>query len=165
IRNPKVVQTIKPVLLVHGFFGDSTNFIINSPGNGTVGIIVFLTINNIGFALAMFGYEAWFLQCRGNIDSEKHKFFTINKTFQRNTNIGTQDEMSKYDLPATIAYILDVTKKRKDSAKILPLFKKVLLAKISYVGHSQGTTIALQLMASIPTYNKIDKAILLAPIA
>ncbi|RWS04835.1 lipase 3-like protein, partial [Leptotrombidium deliense] len=58
--------------------------------------------------------------------------------------------MSKYDLPATIDYILGVTKK----------------PKISYVGHSQGTTIALQLLASIPTYNdKIEKAILLAPIA
>lgn len=59
-------------------------------------------------------------------------------------------EIGNYDLPAVIDYILDNTGKEK----------------LSYVGHSQGTTIFFACMASRPEYNdKITLMIALAPVA
>ena len=58
--------------------------------------------------------------------------------------------MGVYDLPATIDYILNATKKEK----------------LSYIGHSQGTTSFWVMMSESPEYNnKINIMFALAPIA
>ena len=58
--------------------------------------------------------------------------------------------MGVYDLPASIDYVLNATSSEK----------------LTYIGHSQGTTEFFVLLSERPEYNqKITKMIALAPIA
>lgn len=59
------------------------------------------------------------------------------------------DELGQIDVPATIDYILNITRH----------------SSIFYVGYSQGTTSLMITLSALPDYNsKIKTAILLAPI-
>eukprot|EP00884_Botryococcus_braunii_P012670 jgi/Botrbrau1/21403/Bobra.0216s0022.1 len=61
----------------------------------------------------------------------------------------TWDDMARFDLPDAVDYILHQTQ----------------AGTLSYVGHSQGTTIALAALSSSPTLaSKINFAVLLAPV-
>lgn len=60
------------------------------------------------------------------------------------------DEIGLIDVPAKIDYILNKTKE----------------SSLFYVGHSQGTTVIMMTLSSLPEYNlKIKIAVLLAPCA
>lgn len=60
------------------------------------------------------------------------------------------DEIGKIDVPTTIDYILKITKH----------------SSLFYVGYSQGTTVIMIALTSLPEYNsKIKTVILLAPSA
>jgi lysosomal acid lipase/cholesteryl ester hydrolase len=71
IINPQISKSntaLKPILLQHGLLGSSTDWIINSPlikHNDTVG-------NNLGFVLAVNGYDTWLSNSRGNTYSTNH---------------------------------------------------------------------------------------------
>lgn len=59
-------------------------------------------------------------------------------------------EMGYYDLPAAIDYILNVTKNEK----------------LSYIGHSMGTSMFFVLGATRPEYmRKVNAAVMMAPVA
>ena len=60
------------------------------------------------------------------------------------------DELAKFDMPATLLYILNYTQS----------------SSLSYVGHSQGTTIAFAEFSRNQTLaSKVDLFIALAPVA
>jgi len=62
----------------------------------------------------------------------------------------SQDEMSKYDLPSQLNYVLQSTKKKK----------------IFYVGHSMGTTTYMAMNSIDQSWSeKVELAIFLAPVA
>merc|ERR1712013_545191 len=61
-----------------------------------------------------------------------------------------QDEMSKYDLPSQLNYVLQITNKKK----------------IFYMGHSMGTTTYMAMNSMDPTWaDKVELAVFLAPVA
>lgn len=85
------------------------------------------------------------LNCRGNRYSKQH--ITLNPHQSAYWNFSWR-EMARYDLPETINAIRERTRS----------------ATIQYVGHSQGGTILLALLATAPKYNQIiSHAALLAP--
>lgn len=76
---------------------------------------------SLGFILADAGFDVWLPNARGNFYSMKHKTLDPKKSpFWQ----FTWDDMARQDIPASIDYILEQTG----------------VAKVSYVGHSQGTT-------------------------
>lgn len=125
----------KPVVfLQHGILSSSAVWILNGPSKG------------LGYILADEGYDVWMGNSRGNTYSRAHVNLTTN-------NMEFWDfswhEMGVYDVPATIDYILSVTKQKK----------------LYYLGHSQGTTSFFVMMSVKPEYNdKIIKFAAYAPI-
>jgi pimeloyl-ACP methyl ester carboxylesterase len=103
----------------HGIFDSSDSWVANKESK------------SLAFVLANLGYDVWLGNNRGNKYSRNH--ISLNP----NTNDVFWNfsfhEMGKYDLPAMIDFI------RRKTGK----------SKISYVGHSQGTT---QLFSAL-TYN------------
>ena len=103
--------------------------------------------NSIGYFLSLLGYDIWLGNARGNIYSRSHE------------NLTTKDhaywqfswmEMGKYDIPAAVDYIRHATKKNK----------------ITYIGHSMGTTMFWAALNENPRLNdNIDLMIALGPVA
>ncbi|CAM4582684.1 lysosomal acid lipase/cholesteryl ester hydrolase isoform X2 [Lepidochelys kempii] len=123
------------VFLQHGFLADGSNWITN------------LDNNSLGFMLADAGYDVWMGNSRGNTWSRKHKHYTEK---QEEFWVFSFDEMAKYDLPATINFIVNKTGQEK----------------IYYIGHSQGTTIAFIAFSTMPELaKKIKMFFALAPVA
>ncbi|XP_023595526.1 lipase member J [Trichechus manatus latirostris] len=85
--------------------------------------------NNINNSDA--GYDVWMGNSRGTTWSRKHLYL---KTNSKEFWAFSFDEMAKYDLPASIDFIV----------------KQTGQDEIFYVGHSQGTTIALITFSTIP---------------
>jgi lysosomal acid lipase/cholesteryl ester hydrolase len=104
--------------------------------------------NNLGFELALKGYDVWLTNSRGNrYTSNKHVSMapTSNEFWKF-----SWDQKIKYDLPATINYILKETNSET----------------VGYVGHSQGTLIMFGLMSeSEEMSKKIKPFIALAPVS
>ncbi|KAF5911171.1 hypothetical protein HPG69_019536 [Diceros bicornis minor] len=126
----------KPVVyLQHGLLVTASNWILNPPDK------------SLGFLLADAGYDVWLGNSRGNRWSRKHLYLETNsKEFWA----FSFDEMVKYDLPATIDFIVKNTGEKK----------------IYYVGHSQGTLIAFAAFATNPQLaEKIKINFALAPAA
>lgn len=103
--------------------------------------------SSLGYVLADAGYDVWLGNSRGNtwsrrhvsLDPEEDDFWKF-----------SYDEMAQKDLPAMVDYILKVTGQEK----------------ISYIGHSQGTTIAFIAFSSMPELaSKIKLFVGLAPVA
>ena len=94
------------VVLQHGLLDSSFTWVCNTPEK------------SLAFILADRGFDVWLPNSRGNVYSKKHtKYSTKSNKFWN----FSWDEMAKYDLPASIEYILNRTKSEK----------------ISYIGHSQ----------------------------
>jgi lysosomal acid lipase/cholesteryl ester hydrolase len=125
------------LLLQHGILASSACWVLNEPEHG------------LAFILADAGYDVWLGNSRGSTYSQKHKFLDPNKHKQEYWNFSFH-EMGYYDLPAMIDFILQSTGEKK----------------LSYVGHSQGTTQFFAMAASRPEYNdKVKVMSALAPIA
>ncbi|XP_006147666.1 lipase member K [Tupaia chinensis] len=122
------------VYLQHGVIASASNWICNLPNN------------SLAFLLADMGYDVWLGNSRGNTWSRKHL-----KLSPKSPEYWafSMDEMAKYDLPATIDFIL----------------KKTGQQRLYYVGHSQGTTIAFIAFSTNPELAKRIKIFFaLAPV-
>ncbi|XP_071604867.1 lysosomal acid lipase/cholesteryl ester hydrolase [Heliangelus exortis] len=123
------------VFLQHGLLADASNWITN------------LDYNSLGFMLADAGYDVWLGNSRGNTWSRKHTHFTVK---QEEFWVFSFDEMAKYDIPATVDFILKTTGQEQ----------------IFYIGHSQGTTMAFIAFSTLPQLaKKIKMFFALAPVA
>jgi len=88
----------------------------------------------------------WFGNNRGTTNSYKHVMFTVEDDEYWNY---TYNEMGKYDLPANIDFIL----------------KEEGVSKITYMGHSQGTTQFWVANTMYPDLgSKIEKMVAFAPV-
>lgn len=100
-----------------------------------------------GFILSDEGYDVFLLNSRGNTYSRNHtKLDVAQEEFWQ----FSFHEMGIYDLPATIDYILEVTKQKS----------------LYYIGHSQGTTQFFVMGSERPEYTKkVTAQFSLAPVA
>lgn len=97
------------------------------------------------FILVERGFDVWFGNNRGNKYSKKSVKFSSKSTDFWNFSI---DEFALYDIPDSIAYILETTGQ----------------ASLSYIGFSQGTAQAFASLAIHPKLNKqVNVFIALAP--
>ncbi|KAF0885722.1 LIPG lipase, partial [Crocuta crocuta] len=123
------------VFLQHGLLTSATNWISNLPNN------------SLGFILADAGYDVWLGNSRGNTWARKNIYYSPDTIEFWEFSF---DEMAKYDLPATIDFIL----------------KKTGQDQLRYVGHSQGTTIGFIAFSTNPKLAKRIKTFYaLAPVA
>ncbi|KAK3596369.1 hypothetical protein CHS0354_036921 [Potamilus streckersoni] len=125
-----------PVVLVqHGLLASSMCWLDN------------LVNESLGYLLADAGFDVWFGNSRGNVYSRKHEKYSPS---QREFWDWSWDEMAKYDLPATINYILKMTGAQQ----------------LYYIGHSQGTEIGFaQFSQDQDLGKKVKLFIALAPVA
>ena len=74
IANPKLVQPGRPIMVQHGLFSSSRDWIINSPGGHADEPVIEGQVvgGNIGFELAKRGYDVWLTNSRGNTYSREH---------------------------------------------------------------------------------------------
>lgn len=125
----------KTVLLQHGLFASSADWIMNGPGKG------------LAYVLADAGYDVWMSNIRGNRYSKDHVWY---KTKSQAYWDFSWHEVALYDVPAVIDYIMEI--KGTDT-------------KITYIGHSMGTTILFTMLTLRPEYNDILTAgFALAPV-
>lgn len=144
IVNPLRNVTKRPVILQHGLFSSSRDWLVAAPGGyahespDQVG-------NNIGFELAKAGHDVWLSNTRGNTYSMKH--ISRSKWSSKFWQFSYAD-FAKYDVPAVVDYVMNTT----DSESV------------AYVGHSQGTVMMWGTLATYEKYNKVVKPIIqLAP--
>ncbi|KAJ6873861.1 triacylglycerol lipase 2-like isoform X2 [Populus alba x Populus x berolinensis] len=100
---------------------------------------------SLAFILADNGYDVWISNGRGTRFSRGHASIDpYNSAYWD----WTWDELAAYDLPATFQYVHDQTGQN-----------------LHYVGHSQGTLIALAAFSQGKLLNMLRSAVLLCPIA
>jgi pimeloyl-ACP methyl ester carboxylesterase len=132
-----IVSGLPPILLHHGLLDSADSFIINDEDQAP------------GLLLANLGYDIWLGNSRGNKYGAAHT--TLDPTDPNGPfwDFSWQD-MSEYDLPAGMAYVAQVTGQ-----------------KVTYIGHSQGTSIMIAALARRdPTIlANLNKFIALAPVS
>lgn len=124
----------KTVLLQHGIFASSADWIINGPEK------------SLAYVLADAGYDVWMANIRGNRYSKEHAWYKQNTKEYWNFS---WNEVAYFDVPAIIDYIRNM--KGEDT-------------QIAYIGHSMGTTILFTMLSLRPEYNdKLVVGLALAP--
>ncbi|XP_023031607.1 lipase 1 isoform X1 [Drosophila willistoni] len=126
----------KPVLLVHGLQDSSATWILMGPESG------------LGYYLYANGYDVWMGNVRGNRYSRNHVKY--NASADKAYWTFSWHEIGYYDIPAMIDTVLG----------------KTGYQKLSYFGHSQGTTTFFVMASTRPEYNaKVHSMSALAPVA
>ncbi|KAH8483886.1 hypothetical protein H0E87_028337, partial [Populus deltoides] len=100
---------------------------------------------NLPTILADQGFDVWISNTRGTRFSNRHLSLQVNQQGYWNWS---WDELAKFDLPAVFDYVYNETGQ-----------------KIHYVGHSQGTLIAMAALSEGLLVEKIKSAALLSPVA
>ncbi|XWS26823.1 hypothetical protein CRYUN_Cryun26dG0063100 [Craigia yunnanensis] len=100
---------------------------------------------SLAFVLADNGYDVWLANSRGTKYSKGHTSLSPDDSVYWEWS---WDELVAYELPATFQYVHDQTGQ-----------------KLHYVGHSQGTLIALAAFSKDQLLNMLRSAALLSPIA
>ena len=144
IVNPDNSSKKRPVILQHGLFSSSRDWLMASP-DGYATDTSNKTGNNIGFELARAGHDVWLSNTRGNTYSLKH---VSRSRWSAQFWQFSYSDMAKYDVPAVIDYVLNMTGEET----------------VAYVGHSQGTFMMWGTLSLFEEYNKVVKPIvMLAP--
>jgi len=135
-RNTHGSPTVrKPVVVLqHGLLDNSITWVIQEVVN-----------ESLGFILADAGYDVWLTNARGNTYSNTNVHY---KPSDAAFWAWSFDEMAHIDLPTYINYILEVTKQ----------------TSLSYVGHSQGTTMGFIGFENPQIASKVNVFIALAPV-
>uniref|UniRef100_A0A670ZGQ5 AB hydrolase-1 domain-containing protein n=1 Tax=Pseudonaja textilis TaxID=8673 RepID=A0A670ZGQ5_PSETE len=127
--------SLRVVFLQHGLLVDAAQWYQNFPHN------------SLAFMLADAGYDVWLGNSRGNTWSKNH---TSLSPFLEKFWKFSYDQMAKYDLPASIDFVLQKTGQQQ----------------LYYIGHSQGTTIAfIAFSTNKQLASKIKLYVALAPVA
>ncbi|KAK8346451.1 hypothetical protein V6Z12_A07G216500 [Gossypium hirsutum] len=116
-----------------------------TPGNRPPVLLQHGILMSLAFVLSDNGYDVWIANSRGTKYSKGHKSLSPKDPAYWDWS---WDELVAYDLPATFQYIYDQTGQ-----------------KLHYVGHSQGTLIALAALSKDQLLNMLRSAALLCPIA
>ena len=127
----------RPVLLQHGLLDSSTTWVMNFPDQ------------SLGFMMADAGYDVWLGNVRGNYYSRAHVKY--NPDLDEEFWDFSWADMGRDDLPSMINYILNTTHH----------------TQIGYVGHSQGTMLALSEFSRLDStiQNNVSFWAALAPVA
>jgi len=136
VTSPDMKPGAHPIFLQHGLFSDSTTWVLNKEFS-------------LAFVLAKAGFDVWMGNNRGCLYSRSNTHLDPVKDFTKFFDYSFF-ELAKYDVPANVDYV------RKRTGK----------AKITYIGHSQGTS---QMFAALSEKfgqldQKVDTFIALAPI-
>ncbi|KAG2393226.1 hypothetical protein C9374_009803 [Naegleria lovaniensis] len=126
----------RPVVFIqHGVLNSSSAWLIGGKKH------------SLALMLANAGFDVWLGNNRGVQFSRKH--ITWNSFTDKEFWRFSFSEMAKFDFPAQIKYVLKYTKSEK----------------ISYIGHSQGTTQAFVALSLFPELQKkLDLFVALAPV-
>ncbi|XP_030375566.1 lipase 3 [Scaptodrosophila lebanonensis] len=101
----------------------------------------------LAFRLHLRCFDVWMPNARGTTLSRKHRTLSAD---QPAFWAFTWHEIGIFDLPAVLDYVLAITRQRQ----------------LHYVGHSQGTTVLLVLLAQRQDYNgRLASVSLMAPVA
>ncbi|KAI5638646.1 alpha/beta hydrolase fold domain-containing protein [Phthorimaea operculella] len=127
----------EPVLLFHGLFSSSVDWITSGP------------LSSIAYILNDAGYDVWLGNARGNTYSQCHETLDPEADADEFWDFSWH-EIGMEDVPATIDYVLLSTG----------------YSKLKYVGHAQGVTTVLATLAERPEYNsKVSVVVSLSAIS
>ncbi|XP_077509459.1 lipase 3-like [Amblyomma americanum] len=124
-------QGAPPVVVMHALLFSSAVWVVNGPDQG------------LPYVLADAGFDVWLANMRGNTQS-RHLHYTRD---QKEFWDFSFDDISKYDVPDTIDFVLNHTGHNKTL----------------YVGHSLGAATLFGLLSERPEYN--DKILLFSAFA
>jgi len=110
IAKKGVAPTKPPVMVQHGLFSDATTWVVNEE-------------QSPAFQLAALGYDVWLGNNRGNIYSRKNTAVNPDKDPSKFFDYSFYN-LGQYDVPAQVDFVRESTG----------------YDKISYIGHSQGTS-------------------------
>jgi len=111
-NGPKFNKNAKPIFVQHGMTSDANSWILQGK-------------ESISVKLAKAGYDVWFGNNRGNIYARGHTTLNPDKDSDMKQYYDYSFyELGKYDLPTSIDYVRNITS----------------FDKISYMGHSMGTS-------------------------
>jgi pimeloyl-ACP methyl ester carboxylesterase len=135
-RNTPGSPTVsKPVVVLqHGLLDNSITWVVQEVVN-----------ESLGFILADEGYDVWMPNARGNTYSNTNVHY---KPSQSEFWAWSFDEMAHIDLPTVLGYILKTTNQKT----------------VSYVGHSQGTTMGFIGFEDAQTASMVNVFVALAPV-
>ncbi|GAB5371142.1 hypothetical protein AAMO2058_001554200 [Amorphochlora amoebiformis] len=132
------------VLLWHGLLDDAFTWVAQGKRR------------SLAYLLADQGFDVWLGNNRGNCYGQSHDYLNPNDCEFWNFS---WDEMIKFDLPDTITYIQNTL---KEEGKVGPNGEGV---KLSYVGHSEGTTQMFGLLSDHPKLaSKLCSFVALGPV-